>query len=117
MTEPGRATAVEETEVGSYFVANYPPFSVWNADAVERLVHRLAAMTSWKTAEEITFECEPGTLTESKLAAIRDLGVTRLSLGIENFDDHILELNGRAHRSPEILRAYQFAQSLKFPQI
>ena len=61
--------------------------------------------------------CEPGTLTESKLAAIRGLGVTRLSLGIENFDDHILELNGRAHRSAEVFRAYQFAQSLKFPQI
>ena len=32
----GRAAAVDETEVGSYFVANYPPFSVWTADAVER---------------------------------------------------------------------------------
>ena len=31
-----RGTAVDETEVGSYFVANYPPFSVWTADAVER---------------------------------------------------------------------------------
>ena len=78
---------------------------------------RLTAVTPWTSAEEITFECEPGTLTESKLAAIRDLGVTRLSLGIENFDDHILELNGRAHRSAEIFRAYQFAQSLGFPQI
>src|SRR5919112_496682 len=29
-------TTVDETEVGSYFVANYPPFSVWTADAVER---------------------------------------------------------------------------------
>jgi len=65
----------------------------------------------------VTFECEPGTLTEPKLAAIRDLGVTRLSLGIENFDDRILELNGRAHRSAEIFRAYEFAQSLKFPQV
>jgi oxygen-independent coproporphyrinogen-3 oxidase len=45
------------------------------------------------------------------------MGVTRLSLGIENFDDHILELNGRAHRSPEIFRAYEYAQSLGFPQI
>ena len=30
------------------------------------------------------------------------MGVTRLSLGVENFDDRILEINGRAHRSPEI---------------
>jgi oxygen-independent coproporphyrinogen III oxidase len=65
----------------------------------------------------VTFECEPGTLTEAKLAAIRGIGVTRLSLGVENFDDQILDLNGRAHRSPEIGRAYAYARSLDFPQI
>jgi oxygen-independent coproporphyrinogen-3 oxidase len=71
----------------------------------------------WDDAEEITFECEPGTLSDHKLQALRDLGVTRLSLGIEHFDDHILEINGRAHRSREILRAYQFARQIGFPQI
>jgi oxygen-independent coproporphyrinogen-3 oxidase len=201
------APEVEQTEVGSYFVANYPPFSVWTAQAaagdaltalsappaqgvplglylhipfcrkrchfcyfrvytdrnakevesyldllarewdlyasspairgraidfvyfgggtpsflstrqLEGLVGRLTGTTSWSDASEITFECEPGTLTEAKLEAIRRMGVTRLSLGVENFDDRILELNGRAHRSPEIGRAYAFARSLGFPQI
>ena len=199
-------STVEQTDVGSYFVANYPPFSVWNADAVARdaaaalarppadiplglylhipfcrrrchfcyfrvytdknareveqyldllgrewdlyarqpavagrrfnfvyfgggtpsflstkqlqgLVSRLNANGEWDSAEEITFECEPGTLTDAKLSAIRDLGVTRLSLGVENFDDRILEINGRAHRSPEIGRAYEAARALNFPQI
>jgi oxygen-independent coproporphyrinogen III oxidase len=203
----GGAGVQEQTEVGSYFIANYPPFSVWKKDAVladarpalaapppaqvplglylhipfcrkrchfcyfrvytdknanevgqyldvlarewelyleqpaiagrkvdfvyfgggtpsflstkqlESLVGRLTARTPWTGAEEITFECEPGTLTESKLQAIRGMGVTRLSLGVENFDDHILELNGRAHRSPEVFKAYDFARSLDFPQI
>ena len=197
----------EQTGVGSYFVANYPPFSVWSSEAVEAdampalhaapvpgvplglylhvpfcrkrchfcyfrvytdknaqdvaryldtlvgewelysrlpaiagrpldfvyfgggtpsflstrqlssLVSRLAAITPWDQAREVTFECEPGTLTEGKLAAIRDLGVTRLSLGVENFDDALLELNGRAHRSPEIFRAYKEARDLGFAQI
>ncbi len=207
MAQSSQPVEVEQTEVGSYFVANYPPFSVWTAEAVAlearpsldsapvpgvplglylhipfcrkrchfcyfrvytdrnarevesyldllarewelyapmpaiagrpidfvyfgggtpsflstqqltRLVKRLTAATPWTGAEEITFECEPGTLTEAKLAAIRRLGVTRLSLGVENFDDRILELNGRAHRSPEIVRSYEFARSLDFPQI
>ena len=78
---------------------------------------RLTAVTPWNHAEEITFECEPGTLTEHKLTAIRKMGVTRLSLGVENFDDRILEINGRAHRSPEIETAYRFARALEFPQI
>jgi oxygen-independent coproporphyrinogen-3 oxidase len=43
--------------------------------------------------------------------------VTRLSLGIENFDDAILESNGRAHGSKEIDRAYQFVKSIGFPQV
>jgi oxygen-independent coproporphyrinogen-3 oxidase len=196
-----------EPEVGSYFVATYPPFSVWSPDAVRRdaipalqsapvpgtplglylhipfcrkrchfcyfrvytdknaqeigqyldvlarewemyaaqpaiagrplnfvyfgggtpsflstqqlqgLVDRLTAVSPWTRAEEITFECEPGTLTQHKLTAIRRMGVTRLSLGVENFDDRILEINGRAHRSPEIETAYRFARSLEFPQI
>jgi len=195
-----------EPEVGSYFVANYPPFSVWTHDAVAReavpaldtaparvplglylhipfcrkrchfcyfrvytnknaqeveryldllarewdlyierqaiagraldfvyfgggtpsflstrqlesLVERLTKKTSWASAEEITFECEPGTLTDAKLRAIRNLGVTRLSLGVENFDSRILEVNGRAHRAPEIDRAYALARELGFPQI
>ena len=49
----------------------------------------------WEQAEEVTFECEPGTLQQHKLATLKELGVTRLSLGIENFDDRILEANGR----------------------
>jgi oxygen-independent coproporphyrinogen-3 oxidase len=207
MPETIRTADADETGVGSYFVANYPPFSVWTAEAVpgkaqpalaspappevplglylhipfcrkrchfcyfrvytdknarevddylsllarewelyaetralegrpldfvyfgggtpsflstrqlERLVNRLSGARSWTTAEEVTFECEPGTLTESKLAAIREMGVTRLSLGIENFDDRILELNGRAHRSPEIDVSYRYARSLGFPQL
>ncbi|HUF48405.1 MAG TPA: coproporphyrinogen-III oxidase family protein [Vicinamibacterales bacterium] len=205
MTE-ATATGLTEPDVGSYFVANYPPFSVWsrqtlvddtaraldhapapvplglylhipfcrkrchfcyfrvytdkNARDVETyldlvarewdllasrralegrtidfvyfgggtpsflsttqlssLVARLTASTPWTSAEEITFECEPGTISEAKLDVIRDLGVTRLSLGVENFDDHLLELNGRAHRSPEIDRSYAYARSLGFPQI
>jgi oxygen-independent coproporphyrinogen III oxidase len=38
-------------------------------------------------------------------------------LGIENFDDHILEINGRAHHSKEVMRAYSYAREIGFPQI
>src|SRR5678810_772058 len=77
----------------------------------------MKALLPWEHAREITFECESGTLTEPKLKAIREMGVTRLSLGVENFNDHILEINGRAHHSKEIARAYAYARSIDFPQI
>ena len=98
-----------------YFGGGTPSFL--STAQLASLVGRLTARTPWSTAEEITFECEPGTLTEPKLTAIRSMGVTRLSLGVENFDDAILEANGRAHRSPEIDRTYRFARSVGFQQI
>jgi len=98
-----------------YFGGGTPSFL--STKQLQGLVGRLNATGAWNNAEEITFECEPGTITEAKLAAIRELGVTRLSLGVENFDDRILEINGRAHRSPEVARSYEAARALNFPQI
>jgi len=78
---------------------------------------RIDAALPWKHAREITFECEPGTLTESKIQALRELGITRLSLGIENFDDEILRENGRAHVTTEIDRCLPWIQEADFPQL
>jgi oxygen-independent coproporphyrinogen-3 oxidase len=112
----GRLPAIAGRPVNFvYFGGGTPSFL--STSQLEDLVKRLTAVMPWDSTEEITFECEPGTLTEPKLSAIRGLGVTRLSLGVENFDDRVLEANGRAHRSAEIFRAYEFARSLGFPQI
>lgn len=98
-----------------YFGGGTP--SYLSADQLTQLVQGMKQLLPWDAVEEVTFECEPGTLSEPKLKAIRDLGVTRLSLGVENFNDHILEINGRAHHSKEISRAYQYARQIGFPQI
>ena len=68
-----------------FFGGGTPSFL--STDQLRGLVDRITATKSWSRAEEITFECEPGTLSEKKLSVIRDIGVTRLSLGVENFDD------------------------------
>jgi oxygen-independent coproporphyrinogen-3 oxidase len=98
-----------------YFGGGTP--SYLSVDQLRQLTDGMKKLISWEGAEEVTFECEPGTLTGPKLKAIREMGVSRLSLGVENFDDHILEINGRAHHSKEIARAYAFARELDFPQI
>ena len=98
-----------------YFGGGTP--SYLSPDQLKQLTDGMKRLLPWDEAEEITFEAEPGTLTDHKLRAIRELGVTRLSLGIEHFDDHILEINGRAHRSKEIARAYAYAREIGFPQI
>ena len=98
-----------------YFGGGTP--SYLSVEQLRYLADGLKRFLPWDAVQEVTFECEPGTLTDHKLEAIRALGVTRLSLGIEHFDDHILEVNGRAHRSREIERAYAFARATGFPQI
>jgi len=111
----GKPAIRERTPRFIYFGGGTP--SYLSPDQLRLLADGMKRLLPWDSAEEVTFEAEPGTLTDHKLKAIRDLGVTRLSLGIEHFDDHILEVNGRAHRSKEIARAYHYAREIAFPQI
>ncbi len=96
-----------------YFGGGTPSFL--SVRQLERLVEGLHQSFGWDNAEEVTFECEPGTLAEPKVKALRDLGMTRISLGVENFDDDILQANGRAHLSAEIMRAWDWIKAAGFP--
>jgi oxygen-independent coproporphyrinogen III oxidase len=96
-----------------YFGGGTPSFL--SVKQLERLVAGLHESFGWEDAEEVTFECEPGTLSEPKVQALKALGMTRISLGVENFDDAILEANGRAHLSAEILRAWDWIKAAEFP--
>lgn len=98
-----------------YFGGGTP--SYLSAAQLEELFGGLKERLGWDEAQEVTFECEPGTLNEKKLATLKELGVTRLSLGIENFDDHILEINNRAHLSKQVMAAYETARAVGFAQI
>jgi oxygen-independent coproporphyrinogen-3 oxidase len=98
-----------------YFGGGTPSFL--SSDQLQRLIDRISEHWLWENAREVTFECEPGTLKKGKLETIKAIGTTRLSLGIEHFDDDVLELGGRAHRSPEVFQAYEWAREVGFPQI
>ncbi len=98
-----------------YFGGGTPSFL--SSEQLKRMVDRINDHWNWEAAREVTFECEPGTLKKQKLETIRSLGVTRLSLGIEHFNDDVLERGGRAHKSAESLLAYAWAKEVGFPQI
>jgi len=98
-----------------YFGGGTP--SYLSATQLDGLMTRLQQVMPWDKAREVTFECEPGTLQKHKLEMLRKHGVTRLSLGVENFKPEILQYNGRAHLEEEIYRAYGWARELGFPQI
>ena len=108
--------ALQERDLRFIYFGGGTP-SYLSVEQLERLFEGLQAKRSWRGVEEVAFECEPGTLNRRKLEAIRNLGVTRLSLGVENFDDGILELNNRAHLSKQVFSAYDEARAVDFPQI
>ena len=98
-----------------YFGGGTPSYlSVRN---LRQLGDELHAKFDLTQLREFTFEGEPGTLTPAKIDVLKEIGVTRLSIGIESFDDQILELNGRAHDSQQIHSAYATASAAGFPQI
>jgi oxygen-independent coproporphyrinogen-3 oxidase len=98
-----------------YFGGGTPSFL--SSRQLTSLVDRLRANINWDHAEEVTFECEPGTLQENKIKTLKELGVTRLSLGIENFTDSVLEENGRAHLSKEVYRSWDWIKAADFPNV
>jgi oxygen-independent coproporphyrinogen-3 oxidase len=98
-----------------YFGGGTPSFL--SAKQLTSLVDRLRRHVRWDQAEEVTFECEPGTLSQPKVHTLKELGVTRLSLGVENFSDAILEENGRAHLSGEVYKSWQWIVDAGFPNV
>jgi oxygen-independent coproporphyrinogen-3 oxidase len=98
-----------------YFGGGTPSFL--SSKQLTSLVDRLRANINWDHAEEVTFECEPGTLQENKIKTLKELGVTRLSLGVENFTDSILEENGRAHLSKEVYKSWDWIKAADFPNV
>ena len=99
-----------------YFGGGTPSFL--SPKQLTKLADRLREHITWDGAEEVTFECEPGTLSETKVKTLKnEMGVTRLSLGVENFSDSLLELNGRAHLSKEVHRAWDWIENANFPNV
>ncbi|MDX1948726.1 MAG: coproporphyrinogen-III oxidase family protein [Pirellulaceae bacterium] len=98
-----------------YFGGGTPSFL--SAKQLTSLVDRLRRHVNWDHAEEVTFECEPGTLSEPKIKTLKELGVTRLSLGVENFSDAVLEENGRAHLSGEVYKSWDWITAAGFANV
>ena len=66
---------------------------------------------------ELTLEANPGDITPEKARAWREMGFNRLSIGIQSFDDDLLNLIGRRHTAQEALQAVATAQAAGFDNI
>jgi oxygen-independent coproporphyrinogen-3 oxidase len=98
-----------------YFGGGTP--STLTSAQIRRLGNGLRSLLSWDQVEEVTFECAPRSVRRELLEALRELGVTRLSLGVQSFDNPLLKLNGRIHLAEDAVRAYSLIRGIGFDQV
>ena len=95
--------------VESIFIGGGTP-SLISADGLARLLSDVRALLPLAADCEITLEANPGSFEAGRFAAYRDAGVTRLSIGVQSFDDVQLHALGRVHDRAQALAAVEIAQ-------
>lgn len=87
----------------------------------DELAHFLDGLDRWSrfraSAVEVTCECNPESLDLEKARALRELGVDRLSIGVQSLDPRILELFGRVHGVEDSLAAFDAARTAGFSRV
>ncbi|MFC7411157.1 MULTISPECIES: radical SAM family heme chaperone HemW [Hydrogenophaga] len=86
--------------VHSVFIGGGTP-SLFSPDAIARLISDVRALLKLEANAEITLEANPGTFETDRFKAFRQAGVTRLSVGVQSFDDRFLKALGRVHNGDQ----------------
>ncbi|MFJ4493513.1 radical SAM family heme chaperone HemW [Pseudomonas atacamensis] len=105
--------AVYDRELTSIFFGGGTP-SLFSAEALGRLLQGVEQRIPFADDIEITLEANPGTFEQEKFVAYRKLGINRLSIGIQSFQQEKLEALGRIHNGDEAVRAAGMARQAGF---
>ena len=103
-------------EVGTVFFGGGTP-SLLSPKTFERILAAIHAHWRIDPSAEITVETNPGTVDKEKLAAYRSLGVNRLSIGIQSFDQRELEFLSRIHDASQAIRCFEDARAVGFDNV
>ena len=94
--------------IHSIFIGGGTP-SLFSPEAINRLLGDIRARLPLEADCEITLEANPGTFEKDRFRAFRQAGVTRLSVGVQSFNDTHLAALGRIHDSRQAIAAVQEA--------
>ncbi len=99
--------------IHSIFIGGGTP-SLFSATALDRLLSATRARLNINPGIEITLEANPGTAEADKFRAYREIGINRLSLGVQSFNDKNLKALGRIHDAAEALYAIDVTRKAGF---
>ncbi len=91
--------------------------SIMDTVQLERVMEQLREQYEFAEDAEITIECNPGTLTEEKLQRYREMGINRLSIGLQSTHNEELKVLGRIHSYEDFLESYRLARKVGFQNI
>ena len=91
--------------------------SLHPAKYLEQILQKLHDTFNTSKVKEITLEANPGEASLEHLKDIRKLGVNRLSMGFQSFDDKILKVLGRLHKSKDCFKTFKNARKVGFDNI
>jgi oxygen-independent coproporphyrinogen III oxidase len=100
-----RRPAMDGRKATYVYVGGGTP-STLNPDQIRFLLDGMKGAVAWERDAEVTFEVAPKTARRAKLEALSACGVTRISMGVQSFDDALLRMNGRIHLAADVERAY-----------
>ncbi len=84
---------------------------------LERLISGLQDTLPLAEAEEFTMEANPATFSAEKIARLRELGVNRISLGVQSFTQSTLDTLGRDHSPADAIEAYETLRKAGMPNV
>ncbi|MDH3452100.1 MAG: radical SAM family heme chaperone HemW [Gammaproteobacteria bacterium] len=108
--------AVWGRRLRSVFIGGGTP-SLFDASALGELLGGLRARLNLRPDVEITLEANPGSSEQQRFAAYREVGINRLSLGVQSFDDAALQALGRVHDAQQAHRAVEMARAAGFENL
>ena len=108
-----RRPAMEGREATYLYIGGGTP-STLSPDQIKFLLRGMQDSAPWAEDVEVTFEVAPKTVRRAKLEALRESGVTRISMGVQSFDDDLLRQNGRIHLAADVERAVDLLREHDF---
>lgn len=111
-----RARALRGYNITTVFVGGGTP-SILPSGQMTYILNELHRNFTIEAGAEITLEANPGTVTANKLAAWKEAGANRLSIGLQSADDRELALLGRIHTWQDFLDTYGLARHEGFTNI
>lgn len=101
----------EEYEITTIYIGGGTP-SFIDALYIERIINTIKQNYKLHENPEITIEVNPGTINEEKIRKYKDIGINRISIGLQTTKDNLLKQIGRIHTYEEFLNCYQIVQKV-----